>query len=100
MSAERRDAAPDVPTFKEQGIDVVMASMRGIAAPAGPRPEIREKLVKAVLDDAADPEFVKTAGDPKSYRPLRVLGPDDFSKELKDGEVEFRALWKDDPRLK
>jgi len=100
MSAKRWDAAPDVPTFKEQGANVIMASMRGIAAPKGLPPDIREKLVKAILDAAADPEFVALAGDPKSYQPLRVLGSDDFAKELKDGEAEFRALWKDDPWLK
>jgi tripartite-type tricarboxylate transporter receptor subunit TctC len=33
MSAKRTTLAPNVPTFKEQGYDIIMASLRGIAAP-------------------------------------------------------------------
>lgn len=35
MGNERWANAPDVPTFKEQGYDVIMGSDRGIGAPAG-----------------------------------------------------------------
>jgi len=58
------------------------------------------KLIDAVTKSANDAEFVKMAANPDSYQPLRVLGPDDFAKDLKNAEAEFRALWKDDPWLK
>lgn len=100
MSSERAAVAPDIPTFKEQGYPIVIGSMRGIGAPQGLPPDVRAKLVDAATKSANDAEFVKVAANPDSYQPLRVLGPDEFSKELKDAEAEFRALWKDDPWLK
>lgn len=39
MSTARTTLAPNVPTFKEQGYDIVMASLRGIAAPRACRPQ-------------------------------------------------------------
>ena len=35
MSSQRSDVAPDVPTFKEQGFDIEVNSLRGTAAPEG-----------------------------------------------------------------
>src|SRR5512140_630341 len=35
MSVTRTNLAPNLPTFKEQGYDIVMASLRGMAAPKG-----------------------------------------------------------------
>ncbi len=35
MAERRWEVAPDTPTFREQGFDIVEGSMRGVAAPAG-----------------------------------------------------------------
>lgn len=43
-SEERYASMPDVPTFKEQGFDVVTTEWFGMLAPAGTPPEIVEKL--------------------------------------------------------
>src|SRR2546430_1758202 len=43
-----------VPTFKEQGIDIELASLRGLAAPKGLPEGVRKKLVDAVAAIAAD----------------------------------------------
>ena len=51
----RLDDFPDVPTAKEQGIDLVVNKFRGIAGPAGLPDEIYEKwetALQAVLQDA------------------------------------------------
>src|SRR5256885_12527624 len=45
MSAARSSLAPQVPTFKEQGIDIELASLRGLAAPKGLPEGVRKKLV-------------------------------------------------------
>jgi tripartite-type tricarboxylate transporter receptor subunit TctC len=59
----RSTLAPDIPTFKEQGFNVIMASLRGVAAPKGLPPAVREQLVIALQKTAADPEFqAKAAG--------------------------------------
>jgi tripartite-type tricarboxylate transporter receptor subunit TctC len=91
MSVSRTTLAPNVPTFREQGYDIVMASLRGLAAPKGLPPAIRDQLVSAVQKTAADPEFqAKAAG---YFAPLRYLPPAAHAAELKDADAAFRQLW-------
>ena len=91
MSVSRTTLAPTVPTFKEQGFDIVMASLRGIAAPKGLPPAVREQLVTAVSKAAADPEFQAKAA--AFFAPLRYLPPAAYAVELKDTEAAFKQLW-------
>jgi tripartite-type tricarboxylate transporter receptor subunit TctC len=91
MASGRTNLAPNLPTFKEQGFDIVMASLRGIAAPKGLPPAIREQLVTAVQKAAADPEFQAKAA--AAFAPLRYLGPTQYAAELRDSEAGFRQLW-------
>src|SRR3546814_13602944 len=58
-SEKRSPLAPDVPTFKEQGIDLVFASARGLVGPAGMPAEVTERLRGAVNQIANSPEFQK-----------------------------------------
>lgn len=95
MSEKRSDIAPDVPTFREQGFDMEFASLRGIAAPKGLPPEVREKLVSAVAKAVADPEF--KAKVKEIYAPVRFLTPPDYAATLKHMEEELRALWNETP---
>lgn len=46
-SDERIETLPDVPTFKEQGYDIVGGAFRGVAAPKGTPREIIAKLADA-----------------------------------------------------
>ena len=50
-----------------------MASLRGVAAPRGLPPAVREQLVTAVQKAAADPEFQAKAA--AYFAPLRYLAP-------------------------
>jgi tripartite-type tricarboxylate transporter receptor subunit TctC len=95
MSTSRTNLAPAIPTFKEQGYDIVMASLRGIAAPKALPPAVREQLVNAVQKAAADPEFQAKAAN--SFAPLRYLAPARYEAELRDAETGFRQLWKEMP---
>lgn len=91
MSAKRSSVAPDVPTFREQGYDIIMASLRGFAAPKGLPAPVREQLASALKKTAADPEFQAKAAS--YFAPLRYLEPHAYSAELKDTEASFRQLW-------
>lgn len=95
MSEQRASLAPDVPTFKEQGYDIIMASLRGIGAPKGLPPAIREQLVSAVQKTAADPEFQAKASG--FFAPLRYLRPADYEKELVQAEATFQKVWETMP---
>ena len=75
----KRDADfPDVPTAREEGVDVVYLMWRGILAPKGtPRPVI-DKLAgafKKMTDDKTVVNMLKSFGDSPNY-----LGPDEFGK--------------------
>lgn len=95
MSEKRSSLAANVPTFKEQGFNVVMASLRGMGAPKGLPPAVREQLATALQKTAADPEFqAKAAG---YFAPLRYLGPAAYAEELKQDEDEFKKMWQTMP---
>ena len=95
MAAKRSALAPNVPTFKEQGFDIELASLRGLAAPKGLPEGIRKKLVDAVARVAADPQFQQQAE--AMFAPLRYLSPPAHAAELEKAETGFRQLWKDMP---
>ncbi len=97
MGKTRSAALPDVPTFKEQGYDFELASLRGLAAPKGLPADVRDKLVQAVKRSVDDPEFQAKAKD--MFAPLRYLAPADYAKELAAGEAEFQQLWQQAPWL-
>lgn len=91
MSEKRSSLAPQVPTFNEQGFKVIMASLRGIAAPKGLPPAVREQLVSAVNKAVTDPEFqAKAVG---YFAPLRYLAPEAYAAELREDEAGFKQLW-------
>lgn len=95
MSSGRTTIAPDVATAKEQGFDLEMSSLRGLAAPKGLPAEVRGRLVQAVERAVADPEFQAKAI--QYYAPLRYLSPAQFEAVLKDADVVVRQLWKEAP---
>ena len=97
MSQTRTTLAPDLPTFKEQGYDIELASLRGLAAPKGLPPAIRERLVKAVERAVTDPAFQAQAA--KFFAPLRYLPPAKYEIELRQADVQFRKLWTEIPWL-
>ena len=95
MTQARSSMAPDWPTFKEQGYDFEMASLRGIAAPKGLPPAIRDRLVGAIEKAATDPAL-RVAAD-KVFAPLRYLGPAAYAEELRTAEIIFRQMFKETP---
>jgi tripartite-type tricarboxylate transporter receptor subunit TctC len=95
FSPARTNLAPDLPTGREQGFNFELSSLRGMAAPKGLPADVRERLVKAVASAAADPEFQAQAT--KFYAPLRYLDPAQFAKAIREGEQQFRQLWKELP---
>ena len=95
MTQARSGMAPDWPTFKEQGYNFEMASLRGIAAPKGLPAAIRERLVNAIERAAADPALRVQAE--RVYAPLRFLGPAAYEAELRSAEALFRQIWKEAP---
>jgi tripartite-type tricarboxylate transporter receptor subunit TctC len=95
MSPARTNLAPDLATAREQGYDIELSSLRGLAAPRGLPPEIRERLVKAVERSVADPEFQAKAA--QFFAPLRYLAPPQYEALVREADQQFRELWKELP---
>lgn len=55
-SAERNPELPDVPTFIEQGYDIVIENWVGLSGPAGMDPELTSQIHETVLAVFANPE--------------------------------------------
>jgi tripartite-type tricarboxylate transporter receptor subunit TctC len=101
VALEQRDSAlPDVPTFREQGYNVVTAgTVKGVAFPKGTAKEIVAYWDKKFKEVGEDPEFVKILkdiGQPVNYLPAaeyRVWAKeayDVFGKSLKEFGLETK----------
>jgi len=91
MSEERDPRIPDVPTFKEQGIDIVYGAWRGIAAPKGTPKEIIDKL-QDVFWKTLDSEELKTKFAEAGF-PHMIAGAEDFGAYMKaDHEMLAEVL--------
>ena len=98
FTEERSILAPDLPTAKEQGFDVLMSSERGIAAPCAVPEEVRARLAEAVDKAVANPEFqekAKQQGLALSYQsgadwaaamPERLARYEEIIKMVKEGQ--------------
>jgi len=95
FSPGRSMMAQDLPTGIEQGFNFTMSSLRGMAAPRGLPADVRERLVKAVAQAAADPEFQAQAL--KVFAPLRYLSPSQFETEIRAGDAQLRKMWSELP---
>ena len=94
---ERSKELPDVPTFLENGYNVVQSSSRGFAAPAGIPEEVRATLVNAFKKLAADPEY--QAELKKLNMPLDFMDSEAYGKFLRDQYDLWSKIWAADPWL-
>lgn len=72
---DRLKSFPNVPTFKERGLDVVLTAWASIAMPAGTPPEIVNKMSAAFAETMRDPRVVKYSED-NDFGRLGHLGPE------------------------
>lgn len=90
LSDKRNPLLPDVPTAKEQGIDVVMGPWRGLFLPAGTPPEIVKILETAFLKSLQDPDTQKQLTE--AAIPVDYAGSEEFAKIVKGFEQSYTAL--------
>lgn len=93
--AERSDFAPDIPTFKEQGVDLENGSMRGFVAPAGLPDDVRSKLLDAFTKLKSDPDFAKAMK--ATANPVDIVTGKDF-RALNDDLYDLaKSVWEKTP---
>ena len=91
----RSRLGPEVPTFKEQGVDLVFSSERGIVAPRGLPAEIRARLATALRAIANDPEFRKQMQT--QFTEMDYLEGDAWKARLDKANATFQGLWQAAP---
>jgi len=90
MADGRLESYPDVPTFKEQGVDWTLTGWRGVCLPKGAPPEVTARLVGA-LERAARSEnfrtFMQNAGFDARWEP-----PQQFAETMRQVDEQLGAL--------
>ncbi len=87
---ERYDLAPDVPTLKEQGVDVVSIKRRGLAAPKGTPAEL-VKYLEEKFTKMAQIEAYKEANKKVGLSPS-FMSASDFAKYIADEKVKSKKI--------
>ncbi|MEC9483916.1 MAG: tripartite tricarboxylate transporter substrate binding protein [Halomonas sp.] len=91
LANERLDILPDVPTLKEQGVDVVAGSSRGYSAPAGIPEEARKQLVAAFDKLATNEEFLAEAK--KRALNVDLVTGQEYDQMFQDVESQVKEMW-------
>ncbi len=95
VALDKRDGAlPNVPTLKEQGIDVATwGSVKGVAVPNGTPPEIVEYLSSTLKKVCEDAEFKKTMA--QIGQPIDYLNTKDWAAFLQKASKDYGDLIKE-----
>jgi putative tricarboxylic transport membrane protein len=92
VSAAERIPGLDIPTFKEQGIDLVITNWRSVVAPPGITPEQKKmltELVTKMVNSTAWKDILKQKGWDSA-----LLAGDAFEKFLKDEQTRVNNVLK------
>jgi tripartite-type tricarboxylate transporter receptor subunit TctC len=93
--ASRWAQTPEVPTMREQGIDLISGATRGMVAPPNLPREIAARLEEAFRAALSDPGFVREAE--RLGLPLAPQIGEEYRRAVLAEEQSLRALWKRRP---
>ncbi len=98
ISPQRNPALPDIPTMREQGLDMVVGSWQGLFVPKGTPQPVVNKLFKVGIDMMKDPLVIKRLGDsgitittsksPSDFVAFVKSETERFGKVIKDSKIE------------
>ncbi len=94
-TTERSPFAPDLPTFQEQGLDLVNGSMRGFIAPAGLPEDVQAKLLNAFSQLSSDQEFLDAMA--ATANPVEVVTGEEFKQLTSDLYDLANEVWQTTP---
>lgn len=86
----RHPELPDVPTLKEQGVDVMVGSWFGLFAPKGTPKDIIERVADAVGRGLQTPGVEKQLAAMSLYPDFR--GPDAFARQIREDTASYKSL--------
>jgi putative tricarboxylic transport membrane protein len=82
ISSPERAVGIDIPTLKEQGLEVVLANWRGVVAPPGIEAAAKQALLADVEAAVKSPQWQQVLND-SGWANLYLAG-DDFAKQISD----------------
>ncbi len=98
ISPERNPAYPEIPTMREQGLDMVVGSWQGLFVPKGTPQPVVNKLFKVGVEMMKDPLVMKRLGDsgitivtsrsPADFVAFVKAETERFGKAIKDAKIE------------
>lgn len=94
ISPQRVGALPDVPTMREQGLDMVVGSWQGIFVPKATPPQAMNALFKAAQEAMKSPEVIKRLTD-GGVSIVVSKSPADFAAFVKQEDARFAKVIKD-----
>ena len=86
---ERLEEFPDVPTFKECGVDLVCASWFGVVGQKDLPEDVKTTLTDAFKEIISDEEFIKTVEE-LGYI-VDYLGPDEMTAKWAEEQEAYRT---------
>lgn len=93
ISADARQAGVDIPTLKEQGIDVELFNWRGVFAPPGVTPAQHGAMV-ALIDAMTKSDAWKAECAKRDWTSIPLLG-EAYAKYVESETVRIEAILKD-----
>lgn len=94
ISPERNPAYPEIPTMREQGLNMAVGSWQGLFVPAGTPKPVVERLFRVGVDMMKDPQVVKRLGD-AGITIVTSQSPADFYNFVKAETERFGKVIRD-----
>jgi tripartite-type tricarboxylate transporter receptor subunit TctC len=94
ISPQRNPALADIPTMREQGLDMVVGSWQGLFVPKGTPQPVVNKLYKVGIAMMKDPLVIKRLGD-SGISIITSKSPADFVAFVKSETERFGKVIKD-----
>jgi tripartite-type tricarboxylate transporter receptor subunit TctC len=98
ISPDRNAAYPEIPTMREQGLNMVVGSWQGLFVPKGTPQPVVNKLYKIGVEMMKDPQVVKRLGDngitietsksPADFVAFVKAETDRFGKVIRDNNIQ------------
>jgi tripartite-type tricarboxylate transporter receptor subunit TctC len=94
ISSQRNPALPEIPTMREQGLDMVVGSWQGLFVPRGTPQPVVNKLFKVGHEMMKDPLVIKRLGE-SGIDIVTSKSPADFVAFVKEETERFGKVIKD-----
>ena len=94
ISPQRNPALPDIPTMREQGLNMVVGSWQGLFVPKGTPQPVVNKLFKVGVQMMKDPQVIKRLGD-SGISIVTSKSSSDFVAFVKSETERFGKVIKD-----